>query len=142
MNQSRDFLPTCKEDAFTQAVIKACGHGPVAQGWINDPARCHWNPYKLVGQKTPCGIITPADAAVMTKIWQGPENVRGKKLWYGLERGASLAGLAATDTSNGVTTGQPFPITVSWLGTWLQRNPAWDWRTLTYAQFDQLLPSR
>jgi feruloyl esterase len=37
-----------------------------------------------------------------------------------------------------VTTGQPFPVTASWLGTWLQRNPSWDWRTLTYAQFDQL----
>ena len=74
----------------------------------------------------------------MTKIWQGPENAQGKPLWFGLERGASLAGLAATATVDGVTTGQPFPITASWLGTWLQRNPAWNWRTLTYAQFDKL----
>ena len=95
MNQSHDFLPTCKEDAFTQAVIKACGHGPVAQGWINDPADCHWSPYKLVGLTTPCGTITRADAAVMTKIWDGPVSVQGKKLWYGLERGASLAGRVA-----------------------------------------------
>ncbi len=139
MNQSHDFLPTCKEDAFTQAVIKACGHGPVAQGWINDPADCHWSPYKLVGLTTPCGTITRADAAVMTKIWDGPVSVQGKKLWYGLERGASLAGLAGTTTSaSGVTTGAPFPITVSWLGTWLQRNPSWNWQTLTYPQFDRL----
>ena len=139
MNQSHDFLPTCKEDAFTNAVIKACGHGPVAQGWINDPADCHWSPYKLVGLKTPCGTITSADAAVMTKIWQGPTTVAGKKLWYGLERGASLAGLAGTTTStSGVTTGTPFPITVSWLGLWLQQDPSWNWLTLTYPQFDQL----
>jgi hypothetical protein len=91
-----------------------------------------------VGLETPCGVITQQDAAVMTKIWQGPVNAQGKPLWYGLERGASLAGLAATYTSDGMTTGQPFPITVSWLGTWLQRNPSWDWRTLTYAQFDRL----
>ena len=110
MNQSHDFLPTCKEDAFTQAVIKACGHGPVAQGWINDPADCHWSPYKLVGLTTPCGTITRADAAVMTKIWDGPVSVQGKKLWYGLERGASLAGLAGTATSaSGVTTGAAVP---------------------------------
>ena len=139
MNESHDFLPTCKEDAFTEAVIKACGHGPVADGWINDPAACHWNANKLVGLVTPCSVITSTDAAVMNKIWQGPTTVQGKKLWYGLERGASLAGLAATATSAaGVTTGEPFPITVSWLGTWLQKNPSWNWQTLTYAQFDQL----
>jgi hypothetical protein len=37
-----------------------------------------------------------------------------------------------------VATGQPFPVTVSWLGTFLQRDASWDWRTLTYAQFDKL----
>ena len=74
----------------------------------------------------------------MTKIWQGPVSTSGQTLWYGLERGASLAGLAATTTTNGVTTPSPFPIAVSWLGTWLQQNPNWNWPTLTYAQFDQL----
>lgn len=134
MNQAGDFLPACKETAFTDAAVKACGTG----GVIANPSACSWNPDALVGEVTPCGVITPRDAAVMTKIWQGPENARGKKLWYGLERGASLAGLAATYTSNGVTTGQPFPVAVSWMGTWLQRNPSWDWRTLTYAQFGRL----
>lgn len=80
MNQMHDALPTCKEDAFT-------------------------------------------DAAVMNKIWQGPVTTSGRSLWYGPERGASLAGLAATTTTNGVTTPSPFPITASWLGTWLPQNP-------------------
>jgi hypothetical protein len=134
MDQSGDFLPACKEAAFTDAAVKACGTG----GVISNPSACNWNPDELVGEVTPCGVITAQDAAVMTKIWQGPENARGKKLWYGPERGASLAGLAATYSGNGVTAGQPFPITVSWLGTWLQRNPSWNWRRLTYAQFDRL----
>lgn len=134
MNQAGDFLPSCKEAAFTEAAVKACGTG----GVISNPSGCSWSPDELVGEATPCGVITAQDGAVMTKIWQGPENARGKKLWYGPERGASLAGLAATYTSNGVTVGQPFPVTVSWLGTWLQQDPAWDWRRLTYAQFDRL----
>jgi Tannase and feruloyl esterase len=134
MNSSGDFLPACKEAAFTDAAVKACGSG----GVITNPSACHWNPDTLVGVVTPCGVITKQDAAVMTKIWQGPVNSRGKPLWYGLERGASLAGLVATTTVNGVTTGLPFPVTASWLGTWLQRDPAWNWRTLTYAQFDKL----
>lgn len=44
--------------------------------------------------------------------------------WYGLERGASLAGLAATVTAKGVTTGSAFPVSAAWLGTWLRRNPS------------------
>lgn len=126
MSQSGDFLAPCKEAAFTDAAVQACGSG----GVISNPSACNWNPAKLAGVSTPCGVITAQDAAVMTKIWQGPVNAQGRRLWYGLERGASLAGLA--------TAGQPFPVTVSWLGTWLQRNPSWDWRTLTYAQFDRL----
>ena len=134
MNRAGDFLPACKEAAFADAATKACGTG----GVISDPSACDWNPDNLIGVLTPCGVITSKDANVMTKIWQGPRSAQGKNLWYGLERGASLAGLAATYTSDGVTAGQPFPVTVSWLGTWLQRNPSWDWRTLTYAQFDRL----
>lgn len=32
----------------------------------------------------------------------------------------------------------PSPISVTWLGTWLQRNPSWNWQTLTYGQFGRL----
>ena len=135
MKETGDFLPSCKEAAFTDAVVKACGD---AGGIITNPSACNWNADSLVGEVTPCGVITQQDATVMNTIWQGPVNSDGKPLWYGLERGASLDGLAATTTINGVTTGQPFPITVSWLGTWLQQNPSWNWQTLTYAQFDQL----
>ncbi|MGH9057099.1 MAG: tannase/feruloyl esterase family alpha/beta hydrolase [Acidimicrobiales bacterium] len=138
MMQSNDFLPTCKESAFTQAVVAACG----TNGVILNPSACRWSPFELVGTVTPCGTITATDAAVVAKIWGGPTTngtSNGKKLWYGLEPGASFAGLAGTVTSsNGVTTSNPFPIAVSWLGTWVQQNPNWDWQTLTYAQFDQL----
>jgi len=135
MNQSHDFLPTCIENAFTESAVQACG---TTGGVITNPSACAWSPDKLVGFVTPCGVITRQDAAVMEKIWQGPQTAGGKPLWYGLERGASLAGLAATTTAKGVTSGSPFPVPVSWLGTWLQRNPSWHWQTLTYPQFGKL----
>lgn len=139
MKQHNDFLPTCKENAFTESVIKACdAQDGVTDGVISDPAKCDWNPHQLVGLKTPCGTITETDADVVAQIWNGPVSTTGRKLWYGLEPGASFAGLAGTVTTNGVTTPAPFPIASSWLGTWVQQNPAWDWRTLTYQQFDQL----
>ena len=74
----------------------------------------------------------------ITKIWEGPKSA-GRPLWFGLEPGADFSGLAGTTTdAAGVTTGAAFPIAVSWLGTWFQRDPSWDWRTLTFRRFEQL----
>jgi feruloyl esterase len=74
----------------------------------------------------------------MNKIWAGQVSPGGKKRWFGLERGASLAGLAATTSANGGTSPSPFPTPVGWLGTWLQKKLHWNWKTLTYAQLDRL----
>ena len=124
------------ESAFTAAAVQACA-GP--DGVISSPSGCHWNPDELIGQVTPCGVITRQDATVMEKIWQGPETTSGRKLWSGIDRGADLSGVAATTTSStGATTGNPYPGAVTWLGTWLQQNPSWNWQTLTYTQFDTL----
>lgn len=50
MLQSNDFLPTCIQTAFTDAVIAACGDG---SGVIENPAACRFNPFTLVGEVTP-----------------------------------------------------------------------------------------
>jgi hypothetical protein len=114
-------------------VIAACADG---SGVIENPAACRFNPFRLVGEVTPCGTITTTDAAVVAKIWDGPI-IDGKHLWYGLEPGASLSGLAATTTSNGTTTPDAFPISTGWFQYWLTQNPSFNWETLTYEQFLQ-----
>ena len=131
MLQSNDFLPTCIETAFTNAAIAACAD---ASGVIEDPAACHFNPFALVGDVTPCGTITKTDAEVMEKIWEGPV-VDGRHLWYGLEPGSSVLGLAATTSTDGTTGPEAFPIPVGWLQYWLTQNPSFNWETLNYQQF-------
>jgi feruloyl esterase len=153
MQQSGDFLPQCKFDAFQAAAIKACdslGDG-VVDGVIGDPLACHFDPHSLVGTVTPCGTITAQDADIVAKIVAGPRTPSGRFLWYGLTWGAPFAGpitnpfdgLANTTTSGGRTIGVPFPLVLQYLGTWVQRNPpvpqgTWDWTTTTYHRFDQL----
>jgi hypothetical protein len=140
MLRDGDFLPQCKFSAFQAAAVQACdtvGDG-VREGVIGDPSRCAFDPGTLVGQVTPCGTITAQDAAVVTKILAGPRSTTGEFLWYGLTPGSSFAGLAGTTTTGGTTTGTPFPIALTHIGTWLLQNPAWDWRTATYEQYDQL----
>src|SRR6516162_8573163 len=39
MKQSRDFLPACKEDAFTESAVQACG---TTNGVITNPSACAW----------------------------------------------------------------------------------------------------
>lgn len=140
MNRMHYAVPACKQAAFTAAAVKACdARDGVTDGIIGNPEACNWNADKLIGLKTACGTITATDAVIMNKIWRGPVTSGGRSLWYGLNRGASTtAWLGTTTTTNGVTTPVPERHAVSWLGTWLQKNPNWDWKTLTFAQYDEL----
>lgn len=139
MQEAGNVLPPCKLAAFTQAAVTACdARDGVTDGVIGDPVRCRWNPADLVGTATACGTVTAADAAVVAAIRRGPVTRAGRPLWFGLTPGTDFAGLARTATVGDTTVQLPFPIAVSWLGTWLQRNPAWDWTTLTRAQFERL----
>jgi len=140
MRESNDFLPGCKQAAFTAAAVAVCdGKDGVTDGVIGDPTTCNWDPRRLVGTVTPCGAITAADASVIAKIWRGPTTATGdRRLWYGTLPGAALDALGRTTTANGFITGAPFLKAFSWVGTWLLRNPSSDWTTLTYEQFDQL----
>lgn len=140
MLREGDFLPQCKFDAFQAAAVEACdevGDG-VRDGVIGDPSRCDFDPRKQVGQVTPCGTITTQDASIVEKIFAGPRSTTGDFLWYGLTPGTSFAGLARTVTTGDTTTGAPFPIALTHLGTWVQQNPSWDWTTATYEEYDQL----
>ena len=55
----------------------------------------------LVGTDTGCGTFTETDATVIREIWQGPRKssqsqlLHGQPVWFGLEPGADLAGIAA-----------------------------------------------
>lgn len=65
---------------------------------------------------------------VIRKIWAGPQSTDGKSLWYGIEPGAPFY-LAS----------HAFPISTDYIGSWLQQNPNWDWKNLSYKDYDKLL---
>ncbi|WP_433462171.1 tannase/feruloyl esterase family alpha/beta hydrolase [Spirillospora sp. CA-128828] len=132
MRQAHDVIPQCKFDAINQAVINACDAKDGVTDQIMDPRVCRFDPSTLIGMKTACGTITAQDAAVVKRIWQGPRRKNGSFLWYGLTPGTTFAGLAGS-TAGSVPT--PFPITVDWFKWWLAKNPAFDWRSVTTANF-------
>ena len=120
-----------KLTALTNRAIAACDAADgVADGVINDPRKCDYDPSASVCQAgdDPSTCLTPQEANAARKIWDGPTDKKGRRLWFGLERGASLAGLAGTN---------PFPIAATHMQYWVMQDPSFDWHMFTEASFEQ-----
>ncbi|MET8854307.1 tannase/feruloyl esterase family alpha/beta hydrolase [Amycolatopsis sp. NPDC004625] len=144
MNQSHDFPSTCVLSAFRTAAIQACdANDGVTNGIVDRPDECGYDPRSLVGTKVVCDghefTVTAADAEVMRKIWAGPTDERGRRLWAGLPKGADFTWLAGTQPGpDGTLTAPGFPVAVKWVQSFLEKQPAFDTSKLTYAQYTAL----
>ena len=127
-------IGNAKLNRVTNDAVAACDAADgVADGVLNDPRKCHYDPAGSVcpaGDAATCLSVAEADA--VRKIWNGPTDASGKRLWFGLERGASLTGLAGAAGTG--TTAAPFPIAVTHM-QWVMQNPAFDWHTMTESSF-------
>ncbi|MGW2103651.1 DUF6351 family protein [Streptomyces olivaceoviridis] len=144
MNNEKTYPTPCEFEAFTDAAVKACDPlDGVKDGLVNDPARCDFDPRRLIGTKVVCNgeelTITAADAAVVRKIWDGPRTASGRKLWSGVPIGANLKGLAETETgTDGTVKGKPFQVPALWVQLFLKKDPSFDLTKITYSQFTEL----
>ncbi len=125
-------IAAAKLDAVTNAAIAACdGLDGIVDGIIQDPRACTYSATAFVckangGPSSDPNCLTPAEASAVNKIWDGPRDAKGNPVWYGLERGTSLTGLAGTN---------PFSIAVDHFKYWIEQNPSFDWHTVTEASF-------
>lgn len=146
MNNEKTYPSGCEFDAFNTAAVKACDPlDGVKDGLVENPARCDFDPRRLIGTTLECEgkrvTITAADAAVVRKIWDGPRTTSGKKLWSGVPVGADLKFpfLAGTlPDANGDLKGAAFPVPAFWVSSWLKKQPSFDVSTITYSQFTEL----
>lgn len=144
MNNDHHFVSNCVLNEFRQAAIKTCDpQDGVTNGIIDRPDECGYDPRTLVGTKVLCDgkeiTVTAADADVMRKIWAGPTDERGRKLWDGLPKGADFTWLAGTQAdANGKLSAPGFPVAVGWVQTFLEKQPGFDTSKITYQQFTDL----
>ncbi|BAU88379.1 tannase [Streptomyces laurentii] len=146
MNNEKTYPSGCEFDAFNTAAVKACDPlDGVKDGLVENPARCDFDPRRLIGTTLECEgkqvTITAADAAVVRKIWDGPRTTSGVKLWSGVPVGADLKYpfLAGTlPDADGELKGAAFPVPASWVASWLEKQPGFDVSTITYARFTEL----
>lgn len=127
-------ISAAKQTLATNAAIAACdANDGVVDGVITDPRTCTYDPVSDPNvTKSSCTsaddtCLTPGEASAIEKIWNGPTSISGKRLWYGIERGTSLSGLAGTN---------PFAIAVAQPRYWVYFDPSWDWTTLTYGNYE------
>ncbi|MGE0497105.1 MAG: tannase/feruloyl esterase family alpha/beta hydrolase [Ramlibacter sp.] len=127
-------MSAAKQALVTQHAIAACdAQDGVKDGVIDDPRKCDYDPANDVlltrasctGTDNTC--LTPGEAAGVKKIWGGARNASGVQLWPGIERGADMGAFAGA---------QPFPIPIEQARYWVYFDPAWDWTTLNYLNYE------
>jgi pimeloyl-ACP methyl ester carboxylesterase len=122
-------ISSSKLTAVTRAAVAACDASDgVSDGIINDPRKCAYDPSALTCKAgdDPASCLSPQEAEAVRKIWNGPTTASGQRLWFGLERGTPLTGLAGTNA---------FPIATAHFQYWIHQNPQFDWQTLGEADF-------
>jgi hypothetical protein len=120
--------------ATSRAVAACDALDGVVDGLLTDPRACTYNPVNdstittasCTAADNTC--LRPGEASAIQKIWAGPgfDEDRRKLLWFALQRGAALGGLAGTN---------PFAIAVAQPRYWVYFDPNWDWTTLDYGNY-------
>jgi feruloyl esterase len=127
-------IAAAKLNQATASAVAACDAADgVADGVIDDPRTCTFSATaNICGAPTApaTNCLTPAEADAIDKIWDGPRNTKGEKIWFGLDRGTSLPALNGTN---------PFFLGVIQF-QWDKHDRTFDWHTVTmdgYAQVAQ-----
>ncbi len=84
------YIPSQKLPAVARAVNAACdAQDGVADGVVNDPRQCHFDPAALLckeGVSDAC--LTAPQVAALKKLYEGPHDSRGREIFPGYVPGA------------------------------------------------------
>jgi len=122
-------IAAAKLNQATASAVAACDAADgVTDGVIDDPRTCSFSAMANV-----CGTptapanncLTAPEALAIDKIWDGPRNANGTKVWFGLDRGTSLTGLNGTN---------PFALGVTQFH-WDEHDRSFDWKTVSIDEY-------
>jgi feruloyl esterase len=131
MNEAHHVVSQCKLDAATQAAVSYCDKlDRVADGVLGRPDLCNFSARRLIGTKTPCGVVDATDARIIDQIWRGPRRLNGDWMWFGLPKGANFA--------FDIYDGKPTAIPISWIRYFVAQDPSWTADTLDRRKFEAL----
>jgi hypothetical protein len=110
MVQQGGTMPTAgQEAALTTAIFAACdGLDGVSDGIINDPRQCEFKATANIcgkpGAPAVPDCLTPLQAGAFDRMWDGPRNKYGLRIWFPYDKsvpfvGGPFTGLASIQTS-------------------------------------------
>jgi hypothetical protein len=122
-------IAAAKLNQATASAVAACDAADgVTDGVIDDPRTCSFSAMANVCGTSTAPVnncLTAPEALAIDKIWDGPRNAQGTKVWFGLDRGTSLTGLNGTN---------PFALGVTQFH-WDEHDRTFDWKTVTVDEY-------
>lgn len=125
-------IAAARLDQASASAVAACDAADgVTDGIIDDPRTCRFSATASVcGAPTApaANCLTAAEAEAIDRIWDGPRNPDGDRVWFGLDRGTALGGLNGT---------APFALGVTQFH-WDEHDLAFDWRNVVARDYAQV----
>jgi hypothetical protein len=126
-------LTQAKMNAANTSAIAACdAQDGVTDGILGDPRACTYDAKNNIcgqsGAPAAPNCLTPQEADAVNRIWDGPRNDHGLRIWFPFGRGANA----------GVTNSPPFGGPCGSLGIfcWSHRDTTFDFTGEPLSQFD------
>jgi len=125
-------ITPAKLNQATASAVAACdATDGVVDGILDDPRNCAFSAKaNICGRSTApaTNCLTEAEAEAIDRIWDGPRNAKGQKIWFGLDRGTSLPAL------NGAFI---FPLGITQFH-WNKHDRNFDWQTVPIAGYPEV----
>ena len=130
------YIPPDKLPAISHAVLAACdAKDSVKDGILNDPRQCNFNPDTLLCKGSDsASCLTAPQVAALKKIYAGPSDHEGRKVFPGFLPGAEIGpgGWAPWITGRAPRKSLDYAFGTNFFSNMVFDNPAWDFRKLNY----------
>ncbi len=136
MKDPASYIPASKIAALGAAVNAACDKlDGVADGVINDPRECHFDPSVLLckgAESDSC--LTAPQVEALKKIYEGPKDSKGKPLYVGRVPGAEdgPGGWKQWITGSAPGRSLQYAFTTNFFKFMVFDNPDWDFKTFNF----------
>jgi hypothetical protein len=131
------YIPASKLPAIQAAALKACDAlDGVADGLVEDPTNCHFDPSALLcksGDNSDCLTATQVETA--EKLYAGPQDPHtGKQIFPGHEPGAEafITDWPEVLIGNAPGEGWEFPVGNNFFADFVFADPSWSFRSLDF----------
>ncbi len=127
------YIPPAKIKAMADATVASCdARDGVADGVIDDPTRCHFDPSVLLckaEENNSC--LTAPQVAALKKIYSGPITSKGRRIFPGYLPGGEMGAFSWSGWITGAAPGRgaQFSFATQFFMNMVFGDPKWDFKT-------------